>query len=168
MSIVLKSIVLKSTVALNVKLKVRARFKTFYWLELLHMPSLWAGPPKRLALLKIFPLRTRTVSLNRCILRIGNAKIWLCVFVMSHASLKVSLLCVVAWMSKNALLETGAISKIFSDCNGIQTHNILVRKGTLNHIVNLDRLTKCLSVHLGTMWLCLYPIAVTKNVKIPW
>ena len=118
--------------------------------------------------LKIFPLRTRTVSLNRCTLGIGNAKIWLCVFVMSHTSLKVSLLSVVAWMSKNALLETGAISKIFSDCNGIQTHNILVRKGTLNHIVNLDRLTKCLSVHLGTMWLCLYPIAVIKNVKIPW
>ena len=37
-----------------------------------------------------------------------------------------------------------------NDCNGTGTHNQLVRKRTLNHLVSL---AKCLSVRLRTNWL---------------
>ena len=38
-----------------------------------------------------------------------------------------------------------------SDCNGIRTHNHLVRKRTLRHLASL---AKWLSVRLKTKWLC--------------
>ena len=34
-----------------------------------------------------------------------------CVIMMSHTRFRVNLVCVVAWMSKNALLEIGTISE---------------------------------------------------------
>ena len=37
--------------------------------------------------------------------------LWLCVIMMSHTRFRVNLVCVVAWMSKNALLEIGTISE---------------------------------------------------------
>ena len=41
-----------------------------------------------------------------------------------------------------------------NDCNGIQTHNHLLRKQLLNHLTKLASLAKCLSVGLRTkfMW----------------
>ena len=55
-----------------------------------------------------------------------------------------------ALMSRNSLLEGGAISEVLSDSNEIRTFNHLVRKRTLNHIA---KLVKWLSVHLRTKWL---------------
>ena len=40
-----------------------------------------------------------------------------------------------------------------SDSNGIQTHNHLVHKRTLNHLAKLVCWAKCLSVRLQTKWL---------------
>ena len=40
-----------------------------------------------------------------------------------------------------------------SDSNGIQSHNHLVFKGTLNHSVKLGSFTKWSSVRLRTKWL---------------
>ena len=40
-----------------------------------------------------------------------------------------------------------------SDCNGIRTHNHLVRKRTLNHLAKLASLAKWLSVRLRIKWL---------------
>ena len=40
-----------------------------------------------------------------------------------------------------------------SDSNGIQTHNHLVPKQTLNHLAKLASLAKCLSVGLWIKWL---------------
>ena len=56
----------------------------------------------------------------------------------------------VAWMSRNSLLKTGAISDVLSDCNRSWTCDHLVRKRTLNH---LAKLAKWLSVRLQTKWL---------------
>ena len=42
-----------------------------------------------------------------------------------------------AWISKNSLLETGAISEVLSDSDGIRTYNHLVCKLTLNHLAKL-------------------------------
>ena len=54
---------------------------------------------------------------------------------MSHTRFKVNLNSVVAWMSRNSLLETGTASVTdSSDCNGIWTHNYLVRKLTLKSV----------------------------------
>ena len=39
-----------------------------------------------------------------------------------------------------------------SNSNGIRTHNHLVRKRTLNHLVKLTSLAKLLSVRLQTTW----------------
>ena len=51
---------------------------------------------------------------------------------------------IVAWMSRNSLLETGDGIWSLRDCNGTRTHNSLVFKRTLNH------LTKWLEFHIGT------------------
>ena len=44
--------------------------------------------------------------------------------------------------------------KIYSDWNGIRTHNHLVRKRTVNHWAKLSVLAKWLNVRLGTKWFC--------------
>ena len=41
------------------------------------------------------------------------------------------------WMNVKEHLETGAISEVLSDCNGIRTYNHLVRKRTLNYLMKL-------------------------------
>ena len=55
---------------------------------------------------------------------------------MSSTRFGVNLHSLVAWMSRNSLLETGTISWSLSDSNGILTHKHLVRKRTLNHYTN--------------------------------
>ena len=51
-------------------------------------------------------------------------------------------------MSRNSLLETGAISEVLSDCNGTRTYNHAVRKRTLNHLVSGRLQTKWLWVRV--------------------
>ena len=51
---------------------------------------------------------------------------------------------IVAWMSRNSLLETGDGIWSLRDCNGTRTHKSLVCKRTLNH------LTKWLKFRIGT------------------
>ena len=62
-------------------------------------------------------------------------------------------------MSRNSLLEAGAIFKVKVTA-GIRTQNHLVRKGTLNHLAKLATqlnhlagLAKWLSVRLRLKWL---------------
>ena len=50
-------------------------------------------------------------------------------------------------MSKNPLLETGTISVVLKDSNGIPTHVHLSQKQVLNH---LDKLIKQLSCVMST------------------
>ena len=56
---------------------------------------------------------------------------------MSHTGFSVNLHSAVVLMSRNSVLERDAISDILSDCNGIRTHNLLVRKRTRNHLAKL-------------------------------
>ena len=51
---------------------------------------------------------------------------------MSHTRLRSNLCSIVASISRNSLLEIGAISEVLSDCNWIRTNYHLVRKWTLN------------------------------------
>ena len=46
-------------------------------------------------------------------------------------------------MSKNLLLETGAISEVLRDSKGIPTHNHLVHKQVLNHLAKLIKQLSC-------------------------
>ena len=62
------------------------------------------------------------------------AMLCLHIIIVSRTRFRVNLHSVVTWMSRNPLLQTGAISKVLSDSNGIRTHNHLVRKLTLNHL----------------------------------
>ena len=62
---------------------------------------------------------------------------------MSHTRLRVNLNATVAWMSKNLLLETDAISEVLKDSNGIPTHNRLVHKQVLNHLAKLIKQLSC-------------------------
>ena len=44
-----------------------------------------------------------------------------------------------------------------SDCNGIQTHNYLVRLRTLNHLVKLDKWLSCVvSTYLYGTFYCVF------------
>ena len=63
--------------------------------------------------------------LNRCILIIQIHSVVHFFFNMLHTRFMVNLHSIVAWMSRNPLLETVAISRSLSDCNEIQTHNHL-------------------------------------------
>ena len=69
--------------------------------------------------------------------------IWLYVVIMSRTRFRVHPHPIVARMSRNSFLETGAKSEVWTDCNGTWTHNYLVRKRILI-------LAKWLSVHLWT------------------
>ena len=55
---------------------------------------------------------------------------------MSHTRFRVNLFTLVAWLSRNSLLEMRNTFSL-SDCSEIQTHNHLVYKWTLNHIAKL-------------------------------
>ena len=68
--------------------------------------------------------------------------IWLYLLIMSRTRFRVNPLSIVAWMSRNSLLEAGAKSEVLSDCSWTRTQTHLVRKRTLNH---LSKLTKWLS-----------------------
>ena len=98
--------------------------------------------------------------------------IWLYVVIMSRTRFRVHPHPIVARMSRNSFLETGAKSEVWTDCNGTWTHNYLVRKRILI-------LAKWLSVHLWTKWLWvrgLRLVAVTSNFRfgtffeqgVPW
>ena len=65
----------------------------------------------------------------------------LCVFIMSDTCLRVNLHSAVDWISRNSLLETDAISEIFSNCNGIWNGNHLVSKWKLNHLAKVAPFT---------------------------
>ena len=49
---------------------------------------------------------------------------------------------VIAWMSRNTLLETGAIFEILSDCNGTWFYNDLVPKRNTQLFRQSDQLTQ--------------------------
>ena len=56
-------------------------------------------------------------------------------FVMSRTRFRVNPPSIVAWMSRNSLLEAGVKSEV--DSNWTRTQNHLVRKRTLNHLAKL-------------------------------
>ena len=64
--------------------------------------------------------------------------IWLRVLTMPYTRFIVILQSVITGMSRNSLLETGAISEVLSGCNRIWIHNHLCPKRTLNHLAKLD------------------------------
>ena len=66
-------------------------------------------------------------------------------------------------MSRSSLLEAGTISEDY-DSNGIQTHNHLVRKRTLNH---LAKPAKWLSVPLWTKWLWVRISVLSRGWFVP-
>ena len=72
--------------------------------------------------------------------------IWLYVLVMSRTRFRVNPPCSVAWMSRNYLLEAGAIWN-FSECIWSPTQNHFARKRTINHLVQLAKWLSCV---LGT------------------
>ena len=76
-----------------------------------------------------------------------NISIWLNVLIMSFTRFRVNLHSIVTWISRISLLETCAISKVLSNCNGNRTHNHLGRKRKLSHLAKLA------SVRLRTKWL---------------
>ena len=65
---------------------------------------------------------------------------WLYVLIMSRAGVRVNPHSIVAWMSRNSLLETRLDIWNLSDCSGTRTHNHLVPKRELNHLANLTSL----------------------------
>ena len=69
-----------------------------------------------------------------CVIVIGN---WMNVLVMWHTRFRVNPHSIVAWISRNSLLEARAKSESLSDCNWTRTQNHLVRKRTLNHLAKL-------------------------------
>ena len=68
------------------------------------------------------------------------------VVIISHTRFRMNLHSVIASASRSSLLDVWS----WSDCNGIRTHNHLVYKQTLIHLVSL---AKWLSVRLRTKWL---------------
>ena len=63
--------------------------------------------------------------------------LWLYVLIMSRTRFRVNPHSVVAWMSRNSLLEAGAKSEVLSDCNWTRTHNHLV------HVTSHTWITSC-------------------------
>ena len=47
------------------------------------------------------------------------------------------------WISRNSMLETSSISKVQVATTGIKTHNHLLHKRTLNHLVKLAKQFNC-------------------------
>ena len=75
--------------------------------------------------------------------------VWLYLLIMSRTRFRVNPHSIVAWMSRNSLLEAGPKSEVLSDWNWTRTQNHLVRNRALNH---LAKLTKWLSVRFRTNW----------------
>ena len=65
---------------------------------------------------------------------------WLYILIMSHTHFRVNLYSIVAWMSRNSLLETGAKFKWLQQDWNPQP---LVRKRTLNHLAKLAKRLSC-------------------------
>ena len=65
------------------------------------------------------------------------------VLIMSRTRFRVNPHSIVAWMSRNSLLEAGAKFWNLSDCNWTRTHNHLVHKRTLNHLAKLAKWLSC-------------------------
>ena len=83
------------------------------------------------------------------------------VLIMSHTHFRVNPHSIVAWMSRNSLLKTGAKSEVW--VTPTRTHSLLVRKWTLNH---LAKLAKWLSVCLQTKWLWVQVLLQSLNSRI--
>ena len=75
------------------------------------------------------------------------------VIIMSRTRFGVNLHSIVCLNVKEPLARSRRHIWSLSDCNGIWTHNHLVRKRTLNHLAKLNCLAKLLSVCLQTKWL---------------
>ena len=104
-------------------------------------------------LLKLFSITLSGIIIAKMLFiqfALKLATFWLYVLIMSRTHFRVNLHSIVAWMSRNSLFETGAITEVSSDNNGIQTHNL---KRTFNHLAKLASLAKFLSVCLRTKWL---------------
>ena len=71
--------------------------------------------------------------------------IWL-YLIMSRTSFRVNPRSIVAWMSRNSLLEAGAKSEVLSDGNWTRTQNHLVRERTLNHLAKLTKWLSCVLI----------------------
>ena len=65
--------------------------------------------------------------------------IWLYVLILSRMRFRVNSHSIVAWFSRNSLLENRCRIWSLSDCNGTWTHNDLVHKRTLNHLAKLAK-----------------------------
>ena len=63
---------------------------------------------------------------------------WLYVLIMSRTRFRVNPHSIVAWISRNSLLETGAKSEVLSDCNGTRTHNHIFPHISLTFETRLD------------------------------
>ena len=61
----------------------------------------------------------------------------LCVLIMSHTHFRVNLHYVVAWLSRNSLLETHAISEVYVTATGFEPTTTDFVKRTLNQLANL-------------------------------
>ena len=72
---------------------------------------------------------------------------------MSHTSFRMNLHSIVCLNVKELLDGSRRHIWSLSDRNGIRTHNHLVRKRTLKHLVKLASLAKWSSVRLRTKWL---------------
>ena len=78
--------------------------------------------------------------------------IWLFVLIITRTCFRVNPHCIVAWMSRNSLLETYNIWKL-SVWNGTRTNNHLVCKQTL--LDHLAKLAKWLSYVVSTYIQCI-------------
>ena len=81
---------------------------------------------------------------------IGKEKDWLYVIIMSRTSFRVNLHSVVCLNVKELFAWSRCHIWSLSDNNGIQTHNHLIHKQTLNHLAKWASLAKWLSVCLRT------------------
>ena len=95
--------------------------------------------------------------------------IWLYVSIMSHLRFIVNPHSMIAWMSRNVLLETHKIWSL-SDCNGTRTQNHLVRKWMLNHLPKLAKWMSCVvSIYLYgacEFMFLLYQVCVSEWIHI--
>ena len=86
-----------------------------------------------------------------------NKNITLYVLIMSRTRFRVNPHSIVAWMSRNSLLEAGAKFWNLSDCNWTRTHNHLVHKPTLNHLAKLAKWLSCVvSTYLYGAFDCMF------------
>ena len=75
------------------------------------------------------------------------------VIIMSRTRFGVNLHSIVCLNVKEPLARSRRHIWSLSDCNGIWTHNHLVRKRTLNHLVKLVSLAQWLTIRFRDIWL---------------